>query len=173
MTTSAKTTAALKGKYAKLVDAKLLLHCALFIDVLAEAKNVNLKTQKIDSSIIDVVKAVENTKQNYWSLLKHVEKDSALIFKLSILKLIIDDGKPCYQDVKLKKFLHEKGDIVNHLVEIVKSIVECFDKHYGKTISNTSKAAVNVHGDEGDCLLFDVSRILNCNVWPDSTKISQ
>ena len=102
-----------------------------------------------------------------------MEKDSALILKLPILKLIIDhveankDGKPCYQDVKLKHFLHEKGYIVNHLVEIVKSIVECFDKHYGKTISNTSKAAVNVHGDEGDCLLFDVSRILNCNVWPD------
>ena len=30
-------------------------------------------------------------------------------------------------------------------MEIGKSIMECFNKHYGNTISETSKAAVNVH----------------------------
>ena len=45
-----------------------------------------------------------------------------------MLKLIIDDaeanedGESCYQDVKLKRFLYEKGYTVNHAVEIVKSI---------------------------------------------------
>ena len=64
-TANAKARATLEGKYVKLVDAKVLLCCAVFIDVLAEAKNSSLKTQKIDISIIDVVEAVENTNQNY------------------------------------------------------------------------------------------------------------
>ena len=78
------------------------------------------KKQKIDISIIDIVEAVENTKQNYRQLLKHVEKDPASILKLFTLKLIIDDveanedGEPRYQDVNLKHFLREKGYIVNH-----------------------------------------------------------
>ena len=64
-TANVELRATLDGKYAKLLDAKILLCCALFIDVLAEAKNFSLKTQKIDVSIIGVVEAVENTKQNY------------------------------------------------------------------------------------------------------------
>ena len=67
--------------------------CTLFIEVLGEAKNFSLKTQKIDINIIDVVEAVKNTKQNYWRLLKHVEKDPATILKLPMLKLITDHVK--------------------------------------------------------------------------------
>ena len=51
--------------------------------------------------------------------------------------------------MKLKHFLREKGYIVNHAVKIVKSIVECFYKCYGNTISEMSEASVNVHVDEG------------------------
>ena len=80
------------------------MRCAVFIDVLAEAKNFSLKTQKIDINIIDIVDAVENTKQNYRPLLKHVEKDPASILKLPTLKLVIviddveanEDGEPRY-----------------------------------------------------------------------------
>ena len=78
-TANAKARATLEVKYAKIVDPKVLLRCALFIDVLAEAKNFSLKTQKIDINIIDIVEAVKNTKQNYRRLLKHVEKDPGLI----------------------------------------------------------------------------------------------
>ena len=102
-----------------------------------------------------------------------------MILKLPMLKLIIDDveanedGEPRYQNVKLKHFLREKGYIVNHVVEIVKSIADCFNKCYGNAVLETSKAAVNVHADEWDHLLLDVSRILNCNVWLDLTEIAQ
>ena len=97
-----------------------------------------------------------------------------------MLKLITDhveankDGEPHYQHVKLKYFLREKGYIVNHVMEIVKSIVECFvecfDKCHDNAKSETSKVATSVHADEGDHLLLDVSQILICNVWPDSTE---
>ena len=77
-----------------------------------------------------------------------MQKDPASIFKLPTIKLITDhaetneDGEPRYQDVKLKHFLIKKDCIVNHAIEIVKSIVEYFNKHYGNTISHTSEAAV-------------------------------
>ena len=58
-------------------------------------------------------------------------------------------------------------------MQIVKSIVECFNKCYGNPITEMSKTAVNVHADERDHLLLDVSRILNCNVWPYLTEIAQ
>ena len=44
-TTNSKVRATLEEKYVKLVDANVFLHCVLFIDVLAEAKNFSLKTQ--------------------------------------------------------------------------------------------------------------------------------
>ena len=96
-----------------------------------------------------------------------------------MLKLIIDDaeanedGESCYQDVKSKRFLYEKGYTVNHAVEIVKSIMECFNKCSSNAISEKSEGAVNVHADEGGCLLLDVSQILNYIIWPYSTEIAQ
>ena len=96
--------------------------CALFICFSRDKKKTlkTLKIEKTDISIIDTVEAVENTKQDYCQLLKHVEKDPVLIFKLPKLKLIIkhveanEDGESCYQYVKLKHFLHEKGYLVNN-----------------------------------------------------------
>ena len=117
-TANAEARATPEGKYPKLVDAKVLLRCALLIDVLAEAKIFSLKTQKIDISIIDVVEAIENTKKPHQRLLKHEEKDPASILKLPMLKLIIDhveaneDGEPCYQDVKLKHFCMKKATLL-------------------------------------------------------------
>ena len=146
-TANAKARASLDERYAKLVDAKVFLCCALFIDVLVEAKNFSLKTQKCDISIIDVVATFQNTKQNYQQLLKYMEKDPALVLKLPTLKLIIDDvganedGEPRYQDVKLNHFLCEKGYNANYVGKIVKFIVVCFDKRYGNTISEMSEAA--------------------------------
>ena len=58
-------------------------------------------------------------------------------------------------------------------MQIPTSIEKCFKKRYGNTISETKEAAVNVNADEGGHLLLDVSRILNCNVWFDSTEIAQ
>ena len=52
---NAKARATLEGRYAKLVDPKILLPWLLFIDVLAEEKNFSMKTQEIDISIIDVI----------------------------------------------------------------------------------------------------------------------
>ena len=52
--------ATLQEKFTKLINAKFLLRCALFTNVLAEAKRFSLITQEqnIDVSILD---SVENT----------------------------------------------------------------------------------------------------------------
>ena len=49
-----------------------------------------------------------------------------------------------YQLVNFKKY--DWGGCICPLL-LYKSIVECFDKHYGNAISEMSKAAVNVHGN--------------------------
>ena len=68
------------------------------------------------------------------------------------------DGKPhYYQHVKLKYCLHKKRLHYYHVAEIVKSIVECFDTHYGKTTPETSEAAASVHMEERGCLLLHIS----------------
>ena len=68
--------------------------------------------------------------------------------------------------------MREKGYTVNYAVEIGKFTVESFDKGNGNTISEKSEAAANVHADEGDRLVLDVSLILNCDVWTDLAEIS-
>ena len=52
----------LQGKFTKLFNAKFLLRCALFSDVLAEAKHFSLITQEQNIDIIHILDSVENTK---------------------------------------------------------------------------------------------------------------
>ena len=50
----------LQGKFTKLINAKFLLRCALFTDVLAEAKHFSLITQERNIDIIRILDSVEN-----------------------------------------------------------------------------------------------------------------
>ena len=54
----------LQGKFTKLINAKFLLWCALFTDVLAEAKHFSLITQEQNIDILCIEDSVENTKHN-------------------------------------------------------------------------------------------------------------
>ena len=60
----------LQGKFTKLINARFLLRCALFTDVLAEAKHFSLITQEQNIDIIPILDSVEKTKHNYERLLK-------------------------------------------------------------------------------------------------------
>ena len=57
--------ATLQGKFTKLINAKFLLRCVLFTDVLAEAKHFSLIIQEQSIDIIRILDSVENTKHNY------------------------------------------------------------------------------------------------------------
>ena len=50
---------ALQGKFTKLINAKFLLRCALFTDVLAEVKHFSLITQEHYIDIIRILDSVE------------------------------------------------------------------------------------------------------------------
>ena len=90
----------LKGKFEKLIDAKVLLQLHLFVNVLSAAKQFSLVTQKPDIDIISIVDSIENTKQNYKKLLRKFEGDAENIFAWPTLKSVIDviesneEGKP-------------------------------------------------------------------------------
>ena len=106
-----KDRAVLEGKFSKLIDAKVLLHSALFIDILAEAKKFSLITQKSNINIVEV----ETTKSNYERLLKRFERNPSCVYELPTLKLVTDliesnedDGDALYQDQKVNYYLREK-----------------------------------------------------------------
>ena len=75
-TKSAKDRTTLKGKFEKLIDAKVLLQSGLFVNVLSAAKQFSLVTQKSDIDTISIVDSVESTKRNYERLLRKFEVDA-------------------------------------------------------------------------------------------------
>ena len=169
--------ATLQGKFAKLINAKFLLRCALlFTDVLAEAKHFSLITQEQNIDIIRILDSVENTKLNYEHLLKKLRKNPAYVFQLSTVKLVTEemesndeDGEPMYQNQKVQFYSREKRFIEDHIVQIVERVVSCFEKRYGNLYSNLEETSINIPSDDGDRIIFDVCHILNCSVWPNVT----
>ena len=169
----------LQGKFTKLINAKFLLRCALFTDVLAEAKHFSLITQEQNIDIIRILDSVENTKHNYERLLKKLQKNPAYVFQLPTVKLVTEeiesndeDGEPMYQNQKVQFYSREKRFIEDHIVQIVERVVSCFEKRYGNLYSNLEETSINIPSDDGDRIIFDVCHILNCNVWPNVTDDS-
>ena len=83
--------ARLQGKFTKLINAKSLLRCALFTDVLAEAKHFSLITQEQNIDSIRILDSVENTKHNYERLPKKLRKNPAYVFQLPTVKLVTEE----------------------------------------------------------------------------------
>ena len=153
--------ATLQGKFTKLINAKFLLRCALFTDVLAEAKHFSLITQEQNIDIIRILDSVENTKHNYERLLKKLQKNPAYVFQLPTVKLVTEeiesndeDGEPMYQNQKVQFYSREKC-FIEDIVQIIETVVSCFEKRYGILYSNLEETSI-----------FDVCYILNCDVWP-------
>ena len=70
------------------MDVEILLHWALFIDILAEAKSLSLLTQRSNISIINILDVVESTKRNYKYLQRTVDRNQQSVFELPAAKLI-------------------------------------------------------------------------------------
>ena len=168
---SSKDRATVQGKLNKLVDAKVLLRSAFFTDILAEAKRFSLVSQKKNINIIKMLDAVETTKSNYQRLLAKVRKNPSSIFQLPNLKLVVDaietdeDNEPMYQGQKVKYYSVQKRYLEDHAVHIIEKIIGCFEQRYGNLFGEEESHNVNVNSDEGDRILFDVTCLLNCNVW--------
>ena len=95
--------ATLQAEFTKLINAKFLLRCALFTNVLAEAKHFSLITQEQNIDIICILDSVKNTRYNYERLLKKLRKNPAYVFQLPTVKLVTEeieskdeDGEPMY-----------------------------------------------------------------------------
>ena len=116
---------------------------------------------------------------NYERLLKKLRKNPAYVFQLPTVKLVTEeiesndeDGEPMYQNQKVQFYSREKRFIEDHIVQIVERVVSCFEKRYGNLYSYLEETSFNVLSDDGDRIIFDVCRILNCNVWPNVTDDS-
>ena len=84
-----------------------------------------------------------------------------LVFQLTTLKLVIDAIESNDED----------GDVLqNHVLEMIHTIISCFEKRQGSLSSHETEASVNVNSDHGDHIFFDECSILNCNLWPKPTS---
>ena len=77
-----------------------------------------------------------------------------------------------YQNQKVKFYSREKCFIEDHIAQIIKRAVSCFEKCYGNLYSNLKETSINIPSDDSDHIIFDECRILNCNVWPNVTDDS-
>ena len=171
---SSKDKAILQGKFNKLIDSKVLLRSAFFLDILTEAKKFSLVTQKNDINIINVIDCVQSTSNNYRKLLGKLKKSPGDVFNLlPTLKNVVEtiesneDGDAVFQGQSIKYYRREKTFIENHVVDMVERIISCFERRYCGVYSDNTKGVVNVEADAGDRILFDICRVLNCNVWPE------
>ena len=142
---------------------KVLLSSALFKDILADAKNLNLLTQKQNINILKMFEAVESTKNSYQHLRKKLEKNPEYVFQLPTLKMVIEEIEAnteaeelLYQNVKVHYYFREKQFIKNNGVEIVNTIVNCYEKRYDNLFASKSNPTVNVNSDQGDTILFEI-----------------
>ena len=142
---------------------KVLLCSALFKDVLADAKNLNLLTQKQNINILKMFEAVQSPKNSYQHLRKKLEKNPEHVFQLPTLKLVTEEIETnteveelLYQNVKVHYYFREKQFIKNNGVEIVNTIVNCYEKRYGNLFASKSNPTVNVNSDQGDTILFEI-----------------
>ena len=101
------------------------------------------------------------------------------MFQLPTVKLVTEeiksddeDGEPMYQNQKIQFYSREKRLIEDHIVQIVEIVVSCFEKCCGNLYSNLEETSINSPSGDGDHIIFDVCRILNCNVWPNVTDDS-
>ena len=77
-----------------------------------------------------------------------------------------------YQNQKVQFYSREKRFTEDHIVQIVERVVSCFEKRYGNLYSNLEETSINIPSHDGDCIIFDICHILNCNVWPNVTDDS-
>ena len=70
-----------------------------------------------------------------------------------------------YQNQKVQFYSREKCYMKDHIVQITERAVSCFEKPYGNLYSNLEETSINIPSDDGDRTIFDVYRILSCNVW--------
>ena len=76
-----------------------------------------------------------------------------------------------YIKTKEYSFTQEKNAEKIILYRSLKEL-PCFEKSYDNLYSNLEETSINIPSDGGDHITFEVSCILNCNVWPSITDDS-
>ena len=141
----------MRGKFEKLIDAKVLLLSGFVSDIFSTATTFSLTTQKSDIDTIAIVENVELTKRSYEKLLKKFKGNPEAIFTdLPTLSVIIieiegnEDGEPIYQDQKLKYCTREKLYLKNYGAELIESTFSCYVKRYSMFIQKEMMRAALV-----------------------------
>ena len=148
----------LQGKFTLLINAKFLLRCALFTDVLGEAKHFSLITQEENIDIIHILDSVENTKHIFERLLKKLQKNQAYVFQLPTIKLVTEEIESNDEDDELM--------CQNQKVRFYSRDKRFIEDHIEFCLVNLEETSINIPSNDADHIIFDLCCILNCNSNP-------
>ena len=155
---NSKDQTTLRGKFEKLVNAKVLLASGFFSDILSAAKTFSSTTQKSDINIIAIVENIEMTKRNYSKSSRATLKQYLPIYQHSV------PSSQRLREMRMEnQSIREKLYLKNHGAELIESILSCYIKRYCDVYSEgNDEGSVS----DGDDILFHVCCFLNSAVWP-------
>ena len=135
--------------------------------------------QEKNLKVVKLLNAAESTKFNYERVLQKDPGQQWLHFHSTKFWDHIDaiesnedeDGEPIYQGCKLVNYSIEKWYLLDHGQYILKNLKDCFEQRYNNLFGKD--ANININFDKGDHVLFDVSCLLNWNVWQNSGEAEE
>ena len=118
-----------------------------------------MTTQKQDINIISILDFVESTKCNYQRLLKKLKRNPSYVFSATNVEIC-----SCRIRIKLRKWWsclpESKGSV---LLDGEGFHVKACKNPRSLRIFDTLATSVNINSEEGDHIVFEICRILNCN----------
>ena len=143
--------ATLEGHRRKLVEGKMLLHLALFLDILAPVRKLSLALQsKVNTTAVEISGFIEQCMETYQSMYDHLKDSPYSIFQLKHLAKIKENLiEYAYQGVKLSR---------------VQSAMNALPRQAQSYIENILKALRERFDDE-DSILKYACQILDMNTW--------
>ena len=168
-TTKKTDNPALEGKHKQLTDTSILLHSALFIDLLEAAKKFSILSQREDFNIIDMVDCLDDILLLYQICKCNIDNGPDIVYSFPTVEKLLknikittsENGTLAYQyyDVQIDYFQCEKTNLSKNAASFIDQILDAVNNRFeGITSEDT-----NVEGmpTSHDAVLHYVCTVLD------------
>jgi len=146
--------AKLRGYYLKWTNAKYLMGCALFVDILSPCSILSKVMQHDDLDILSVLSSMLRS-------VKEIEKlsmtslDKWSTYAATLAKCTVNDGTTTYQSQNLKGFVEAKAYFSNHYREYCSKVNGCLKSRLAWSDLQLLRDTILVLATQGWQKLFD------------------
>ena len=147
--TSKKTDkATLEGKHKQLTDTSILLHSALFTDLLEPAKKFSILSEREDFNVIDMVNCLDDMLLLCQIRKCNIDNDLDIVYSFPTVEKLPKNIKITtsengtlayqYQDVKIDYFQREKTNLSKNAASFIDQILDAVFLHFEDILVKTS-----------------------------------